>query len=281
LIGPYGHFGAQSKPDSVYNGYAIDAAARISIKAVIFEWFDYIFKGKPKPAILKDKINFEVMNANEWKHVPSLSKMANDTLKFYLTTQHADTNYSLNPHPQKTPGYVLQTVDFTDRSSMNSYYWAGTPIWNSIEGNNGVVYVSEPLKEEMIVSGSFLGEIKASINKKDVDFSVNIFELQPDGNYFYLSYYMGRASYALDKTKRQLLTPGKIENIPFSNTYITSRKLGKGSRIVALVNVNKSSFEEINYGSGKDVSKETIKDAGEPLKVKWYSSSFVKIPVLR
>jgi uncharacterized protein len=31
----------------------------------------------------------------------------------------------------------------------------------------------------------------------------------------------------------------------------------------------------------RDVAKETIKDAGEPMKIKWYNSSFLKLPILR
>jgi hypothetical protein len=37
----------------------------------------------------------------------------------------------------------------------------------------------------------------------------------------------------------------------------------------------------LNYGTGKEVSDETILDAKEPLKIKWYNDSFVKIPVLK
>lgn len=34
-------------------------------------------------------------------------------------------------------------------------------------------------------------------------------------------------------------------------------------------------------GAGKDVYDETIADAKEPLLVKWYGGSYVRIPVLR
>ena len=38
-----------------------------------------------KPSLLKDKINYQVMGANEWRHAPSLEKMSNETLTLYLT----------------------------------------------------------------------------------------------------------------------------------------------------------------------------------------------------
>ncbi|MDQ3844464.1 MAG: CocE/NonD family hydrolase [Bacteroidota bacterium] len=281
LIGPYGHFGSQGFPDSIYAGYPIDPVARISIHDIIFQWFDYVLKGASKPSLLKDKINFEVMGANEWKHVSSYKKMSNDTLKFYLSDQRIDTGYYLKKEPPRKTNSVQQMVDFSDRSTMNFYLWNFRLTWDSVNGSNGIVYVSDPLQNDVIISGAFIGEIKASINKKDFDFSINLFEQMPDGKLFYLSYFMGRAGYAKNILKRHLLTPGKIESIPFQNSYITVKKLSNGSRIVALVNVNKSPFEQINYGTGKDVNDETINDAKEPLRVKWYNSSYIKIPILK
>jgi putative CocE/NonD family hydrolase len=281
LIGPYAHFGAQGFPDSVVNGYAIDPVARVPIHNMIFQWFDYILKGAAKPSFLKDKINFEVMGANEWRHASSLKTMSNDTLKFYLSDKPIDTGYILQTTKPLKAGSVLQTVDLKGRESGNFYRWNFNIVWDSITYPNGILYVSDPLKEDVIISGTFFGLIKASINKKDFDFSINLFEQMPDGKLFYLSYFMGRASYAKNILKRQLLTPGKTESIPFSNSYLTVKKINKGSRIVALVNVNKSPFEQINYGTGKDVNDETISDAKEPLKVKWGNESFICIPIFK
>jgi hypothetical protein len=72
-----------------------------------------------------------------------------------------------------------------------------------------------------------------------------------------------------------------MERINFSHTFITSRLLQKGSRIVVMIGVNKNPSWEINYGTGKDVSTETMKDAGEPLMIQWFNTSFVKFPILR
>jgi uncharacterized protein len=38
---------------------------------------------------------------------------------------------------------------------------------------------------------------------------------------------------------------------------------------------------QINYGTGKDVSDETISDAGEPLRIQWFGGSFIEIPISR
>jgi hypothetical protein len=62
----------------------VDSVGRIPISEIVFQWFDYTLKDSSKPAVLKDKVNFEIMGANEWRSVPSLSKMSNDTLRLYL-----------------------------------------------------------------------------------------------------------------------------------------------------------------------------------------------------
>ncbi len=46
------------------------------------------------------------------------------------------------------------------------------------------------------------------------------------------------------------------------------------------IGINKSSAYQVNYGSGKDVSDETIADAGAPMEIKWYNDSYIEIPIL-
>lgn len=133
--------------------------------------------------------------------------------------------------------------------------------------------------KEAVARGS-IGVFAYTRGKRDVDLGVSLYELMPDGNYFQLSYCVGRASFAKDIAKRQLLTPGKLETVPFTNTRLVSKRLSKGSRLVAYINVNKNPFSELNYGTGKDVSSETIADANEKLIIKWSNRSQLRIPIL-
>lgn len=63
------------------------------------------------------------------------------------------------------------------------------------------------------------------------------------------------------------------------STYYTARQLQKGSRIIIVLGINKNANWQINYGTGKEVSEESIKDAKENLKIKWMGESRIKIPV--
>lgn len=145
--------------------------------------------------------------------------------------------------------------------------------------SNGVTYISEPLQKDFEITGSFTGNLTTTINKKDMDISLALYELMPDGNYFFLTRYLGRASYTQDNSQRSLLHPNKKNTLPIKNTRFVSKKITKGSRLIILLNINKHPFEIINYGSGKPVPTETIKDAGDPLEIKWHNESFIKIPI--
>jgi putative CocE/NonD family hydrolase len=279
LVGPYDHWTAQTQPEKYLRNYKLDDTALIDIKYdLVYQWFDHILKGKEKPRILKDKVNFQVMGTNTWMHKPSLSIMTNDTLRLYLSADKANDFYDLKSNLNSTE--IELEVDFKERETMsNTEYYPWPLERESINFKDGLVFKSEPLSEDLIINGSFFGNLEFSINKKDVDYSVILYQLTPEGKYFHLSYYIGRASYAKDREKRNLLTPNQKTQVSFNNSKLISKKLEKGSRIVVVVNVNKNNNAQINYGTGKDVNEENIEDAGIPLKIKFTGQSSVSLPI--
>ena len=80
---------------------------------------------------------------------------------------------------------------------------------------------------------------------------------------------------------RKLLVPGIRTTIRFARTPLVCRQLSKGSRLLVLVTVNKNDRAQINYGSGKDVSDESLADAKASLSVRWFNDSFVRVPIRR
>ena len=280
IIGPYDHFGAQRGGVPVLRDYAVDPVALIDTREITYQWLDHILKNRIKPEILKDKINYEVMGKNEWRHAPSLERMHNKMLTFYLTNEKSGNFYQLSLKKPVKPAFVEQEVDLADRNtSNNSDYYPYPIIEQRTDTTNGLFFISEPISEPVSIDGMFEGELKVSINKKDMDVGVTLFEIMPDGSYFHLSYYLGRASYAKDMSRRELMTPGRIASISFDRTRMVCRQLSKGSRLLVVLNVNKNAYAQVNYGTGKDVSDETIEDAKDSLEIKWYNDSVIKIPV--
>jgi predicted acyl esterase len=151
----------------------------------------------------------------------------------------------------------------------------------AIDATNGLVFVSDPFNEPLEMSGLFSGSVEFSTNKKDFDFAVSLYELTPAGEYVQLAPYWSHASYVRDPTKRRLLRPGRRERLEFRSMRLMSRQLAAGSRLVAVLQVIKETGRQINYGRGKDVSDETVADAKEPLRIPWFGTSYVDVPVAK
>lgn len=281
VIGPYDHFGAQKGGTATLRGYRVDSVALFDARELTFSWFDYVLKGGKKPALLVDQINYQVMGANIWKHAPSLARLARRNLTLYLDPSRAGTYHTLRPTKPKKPGWLTQRVDFADRQQDNNYNFPDPIIQDTLVLPNGFAFASAPFRQPLEITGAFSGQLVARLNKQDVDFSVTLYEIMADGRFFELTYYLGRASYAADPTRRQLLQPGVKTTIPFTNTKLVSRQLRAGSRLLVVVNVNKNRFAQVNYGSGKEVSDETMADAGKPLEISWSNESFIVVPVAR
>ncbi|MEN5310256.1 CocE/NonD family hydrolase [Chryseobacterium cucumeris] len=277
VIGPYDHYGAQGSIKNNLRGYTIDPAANIDHNTLSYEWFDYILKGKKKPEFLKGKVNYQVMGTNQWKSAANIDEISNKKLKLFLSRSKLQ---EVKPALDNT----LQTISFTNRKdtlqNFDRYKIMDMAIDPAVLKDK-LVFESDALQDPVEINGSFTGNLKVTINKKDIDVRIILYELTSKGEYIQLSSYLGRASYAKNKEKRQLLVPGKISEIPVNNTYFVSKKIEKGSKLIIVLGVNTSPFEQMNYGTGKDVSLETMADAKEPLEIKWYNDSYVEIPILR
>lgn len=279
VIGPYEHFTMQTGVARVVQGYPIDPVAGIDLQALRFAWFDHVFKGAAKPALLKDRVNYQVMGANVWKHAPSLAAMQNGTLRLYLRAGSGKEHHLDGAKPDRN-SFIAQRIDFADRSDVD---WTAPllSVTPTLDDHNGLVFASAPMEQATEVSGLLSGRLDFIANKRDMDVSVALYERMADGRYLQLTTYMGRASHARDRSHRRLLKPGRRERLDFTSERATSRLLLPGSTLVVVLSINKQPDLQINYGSGKDVSDETIADAGEPLLVQWSGGSYIDVPVWR
>jgi putative CocE/NonD family hydrolase len=288
LIGPYDHFGGQRGTEDglggdneTIAGYKLDPVAKIDLLEFRYPWFDYVFKGGPKPPLLADKVNYQVTGANVWRHAPTLAAMANQTLRFHLSAIRTGSAYRLSDARPADRSFVALRVDLVDRSDADRVVPGGGVLDPAVDTWNGLEFVSDPLTEPTELSGLFSGKLDFIANKKDFDFNLALYELTPQGEYIDLAPYWARASYVGHLNQRRLLTPGKRQQLPFTSVRLMSRQLHPGSRVVLILSVIKEPGRQINYGTGKDVSDESIRDAREPLEIKWYGDSYVDLPVFR
>jgi len=283
LIGPYDDSATEHRPLPILAGYRVDQAALIDLRELRYQWFDSVLKGGAKPALLAGRVNYEVMGANEWRHSASLEAMATGSLRFYLDATPSGDRPQLVQHEPSGATFVKQTVKLGDRSDA-SWTPASDIVSKSLQLHDGVAFVSAPLPRAIEFHGLFSARLDFTVNKMDMDVNIALYELLPSGEYLQLFQpaYEFRASYARDRVHRHLLKAGERQQLTIKSERLMSRKLQAGSRVVMVLGVNKRRDRQINYGGGSEVSEESLEAAGKvPLKIRWYSASYIEIPVRR
>jgi hypothetical protein len=207
--------------------------------------------------------------------------------RYFFSSVTSDGGHRLDD-ARNHHAFVLQRVNFADRSDVDRFAPAGKLIeqdrddWPIVDSApnlaNALVFESAPLDKPPEVSGLFCGRLDFMANKRDFDFAVTLFERTATGKYMQLSYVWKRASYAKDRSHRALLAPGARTQLDFAAGRLTSRRFQKGSRLVVVLSILKQPAEQIDYGSGKPVSDESVADAGPPLVIRWYADSYVDVP---
>ena len=226
-------------------------------------------------------MNYEVVGANRWKHAPSVAAMSNGVLKFYLSGERSGAGYRLTAALPARDTSLTLTVELADRSDSSRIVPGGGVSDTAIDTLNALVFTSDPLPAATEVSGLPSGHLELVANKRDFDFGISIFELRRDATYRSLPPYQSRASYVGDITRRRLLTPGARERLDWKNVRLASQLCEAGSRIVMVIGAVRNPGQQINYGTGRNVSEETIRDAGEPLTIRWSNRSYLELPVWR
>jgi len=280
LIGPYDDSRVQGGHSALLRDYPLDSVALIDLRELRYLWFDHVFKGAPSPALLQDRVNYEVMGANQWRHAPSLEAMANASLRLYLDPG-ADQHRLAQTGPATT-AFLPQTIDLADRRDAKTALPPTNIVGKSPALSHGIAYLSEPLRQPLELNGLLKGSLDFKVNKMDLDLSIALYELLPNGNYVLLcNPYEFRASYAADRIHRHLLKAGERQQLTFTSERMSSRMIQAGSRLVLVLGIVKQPDREIDYGTGNDVSAESIKDAGSPIRILWYGASYIELPIRR
>ncbi len=282
LIGPYDDAVVQRGPLAMLQEYQVDPAALIDVRELRFQWFDHVLKGSARPSVLKDRVNFQVMGSNEWRAAASIQAMAGSSLKFYLDPAGPNDAHRLSQRKVPKARFVKQIVDLKERG--DAAWIAPTDFMSkSLATRNSLLYVSDPLPRPLQFNGLFSGMLDFTVNKMDMDLNISLYELTREGDYIHLfnPTYEFRASYAGDRVHRRLLQAGVRQQLNFRSERMTSRQFQKGSRLVMVLGLSKRPDRQINYGTGNDVSEESVADASPAFKIRWYGDSYIEVPIRR
>lgn len=289
VIGPYDDSVAVGLPDAQLQGYALDPAARMDWHALRYQWFDSIFKGSARPVALRSRVEYELMGADRWQQANSLEEMTGDRWRLFLDPAASDLHagdandgqvHQWSVKAGAARDFVAQSVDFKDRSDAT--WIAPTSLVSAtVPTHYSLLYASPPLARAVQLAGALSGELDFTVNKRDFDFTLGLYERTPAGNYLKLFSPVDefRASYVADRSHRRLLQPGTRERLSIQGEHLIGAALPAGARLVLALSIVKRPDQEINYGTAGEVAEESIAEARVPLRIRWYASSHIDLPL--
>ena len=107
LLGPYDATSIQLGTAATLRGYTLDPVARVDLPELRYQWLDHVFKGAKKPSLLKDRVNYQVMGADQWRHAPTLDSPDRTRLRLYLDPRGRDGPHRLSRSASKGGGSAL------------------------------------------------------------------------------------------------------------------------------------------------------------------------------
>ncbi len=222
----------------------------------IFGWFDRWLKEEPDgfPADTP-KVQYFAMGVNEWRSSDEWPPAAAEPVTFYLDSGGQASSLfgdgALAREPAARKGADRFTYDPT--VPVPSLGGGICCIGDAIEGGSfdqrGVearadvlVYTSEPLEEDLDVTGSVEVVLYVSSDAKDTDFTVKLVDVYPDGRAFNIDETMQRVRYREGYDRQVFMEPGKIYELRVSS-MVTSNVFLKGHRL--RIDVTSSNFPRI------------------------------------
>lgn len=223
------------------------------VNGEIFAWFDKWLKGDDDAYDPETPhVRYYTMGDNKWQSSDQWPPEQAGNVKMYLSSKgHANSLYGNGTLSMAAPtGEGSDSYDYDPMIPVKTIggsdccngglVIAGARDQRSIEARADVlVYTSEPLAEDMEVTGFVDAVLYVSSNAKDTDFAVKLVDVTPDGTAYILDDTIMRARYREGYDKQVMMEEGGIYKIDLT-AMSTSITFQKGHRI--RVEVTSSNF---------------------------------------
>jgi len=268
VIGPWDHLGTQ-RPDKTIMGLAIPDAAVLDMDKLHAEWYDWVLGRGPLPALLKDRVNYFMLGADEWRHAPSLEAASSGkNLDLYLSAPgnapldvfHSGS-LSAAPPDDETPATIVSDPHELPELAF-ARYLADEGLTSQFRDfqRRAIVFHSAPLAHDVEVAGQMKLSLHVQSDAPDFDLWAQVLMVMPDGSAVRLGEDIRRARFRNSVFKPELLKPDQIVEIPFE-FYWMARRIPAGARLrVTIAPLNSASYQK-NYNTGGRIGYERIADA--------------------
>ncbi len=268
VIGPWDHLGTQ-RPQKVIEGLTIPDSAVLDMNELHADWYDWVLGRGPRPALLRDRVTYYMMGANEWRHAHSLAGASSGgSLALYLedpagTPKDLFHSGSLvRSKPGAEPPALIVDDPRTLPELAVAQYAADEDLLSQFRAyeKDALVFHSAPLPQSVEVAGQMRLALIVESDTPDFDLWAQVQMVEPDGSAVTLGEDIRRARFRDGFFKQELLQPGQVVTIPFTFNWMAWR-IPAGARLRLVVMPLNSPNYQKNYNTGGRIGYEDPKDA--------------------
>jgi uncharacterized protein len=189
VIGPWDHFGTQ-KPGKQIEGLTIPGSAVLDMDGLHADWYDWILKRGPRPALLKDRVTYFMLGADEWRYAPSLEAASSGgSMEFFLSAPEGTPKdifhsgvLSRERAGDESPAMIvsdphelpeLEVAKYADDENLLSQF-------RDFQ-RRAIVFHSEPFERDVEVAGEMHLKLVVQSDAPDFDLWAQVLMVSPDG----------------------------------------------------------------------------------------------------
>jgi hypothetical protein len=264
VIGPWDHTGTQ-QPEKEIEGLPIPDAAVLDMQALHREWYDWALGRGSLPALLKDRVSYFMMGANEWRYSHTLEgASAGSNVALYLSDPGgtpADVYHSgrlSRQSPRAEPPAVLVS-DPRELPELDvAKYLRAEGLTSQFRAlqKRAMVFHSDPFERDTEIAGHMRLTVRCTADAPDFDLWAQVMVVLPDGSAVQLGLPdIRRARFRDGFFKQQLLKAGEVVSIPFEFAW-TAWRIPAGARLrLVLMPLNSPNYQK-NYNTGGRIGYE-------------------------
>ena len=296
LVGPWPHNLSRS---SRVGDVDFGPDAVLDLQEVTLRWCDYWMKGIDNGIMDEPPIQIFVMGDNVWRGEHEWPLARTQFTRFYLhsggraNTLHGDGTLNREAHTgEEVPDRYTYDPEnpVPTRGGSLSFTIPGVGRANELAGphdqrpnerrDDVLVFTSEPLREDMEVTGPVSCKLYVSSSAPDTDFVVRLVDVHPAGKALGFSEALFRMRYRDSRESPTLMEAGTIYPVTIE-MFPTSLVFKKGHRI--RVDITSSNFPHFarNLNTGHEFGKDTeIRIADQTIHHSAQYPSHILLPVI-
>jgi putative CocE/NonD family hydrolase len=258
------------------------------------QWFNYWLKGVGNGIVDEPPIKIFVMGINEWRDENEWPLARTDYVPYYLhsggsaNSLKGDGELSTQVSEHDAVDRFVYDPEFpVPTKGGGTCCWPEIVAWGaydqqSVEEREDVLcYTTQPLEENLEVTGPVKVKLFASSDSLDTDFTAKLVDVFPDGYAMNLCDGIIRARYRDSFETARLLEPGKVYEYEI-NLGDTSNVFLKGHRI--RLEISSSNFPRFdrNPNTGHEFGvDDAIQNAHQTILHNETYPSHILLPVIR